>query len=138
MIQVRPLRGSNIDHQGAQPGALSAESLLLYRKQQTSKKATRIVPYLNLLRNRDIIDDPNAHEVLHCRGSFTHPACSLSNDELVGYIDSFNVNNISQTSFADRTLQKIFVFLVLRVWVENQLFDLYPEPLTNQDKSPFN
>lgn len=129
-------KNPNIDHQGARPGALSAESLLLYRKQQTSIIAAQIVPYLDLLRDRDIADDPNAHEVFHYRGSFTHPTCGLSNDNLVEYIDSFDINDISKTSFADRTLQKIFTFLALRVWVEKQLFDLYPELLTNQDKSP--
>lgn len=129
-------KNPDIKQQGARPGSLCAESLLLYRKQCPSPDVDDLIPYLDLVIERDMTNDPNAHEVFHYRGTFSHPALGLTNDRLVEYIDRFNADSLSMSSFADRTIQKIFVFLALRVWVEKQIFDLYPELFANTDDYP--
>ena len=109
------------------PGSLSAEAIIAYCEQHPSEATIPLLPYIQLVSSRDHRGDSDAHSVFHYRGSFTHPSLGLGNDFLVGSIDGFDASCISLTSFADRAIQKMFLIVALRVWIEKQLYIYYPE-----------
>lgn len=114
------------------PGSLCAESITLYCKNKLLAKD--ILPYIDLILKREIENDSDAHNIFHWRGEYTYIKSKLSNSFLVDYIDNFNLSSISKHSFEKRTVQKIFLFIALRVWVEKQLYDKYPELFNTDNK----
>lgn len=107
------------------PGSLCAESITIYCKNKSLVKD--FLPYIDLILKREEENDSNAHNIFHWRGEQIYPDSQLSNSHLVESIDNFKSSSILTHSFEERTIQKIYLFIALRVWVEKQLYDNYPE-----------
>lgn len=77
-------------------------------------------------RDREHVD-PSLSELFHYNKPFskTYQGITLKNENLVQYIDSFNMSSITPVSqgIAHHWLDKIYCTLALRVWIEKQLFD---------------
>lgn len=114
------------------PGSLCAESITIYCKNKSLVKD--FLPYIDLILKREEENDSNAHNIFHWRGEQIYPDSQLSNSHLVESIDNFNLSSILIHSFEERTVQKIYLFIALRVWVEKQLYDNYPELFKTNNK----
>lgn len=114
------------------PGSLCAESIILYCEKKSLAKD--LLPYIDLILKREEENDSNAHSIFHWRGEQFYQNSQLSNSYLIKSIDDFNLSSISAHSFEERTLQKIYFFIALRVWVEKQLYDNYPELFKTDNK----
>ena len=114
------------------PGSLCSESIILYC--ETKSLAKDLLPYINLILKREEENDSNAHNIFHWRGEHIYPINQLSNRYLIESINNFSSSLISEDSFEERTVQKIYYFIALRVWVEKQLYDNYPELFKTDNK----
>ena len=114
------------------PGSLCAESIILYCEKKSLAKD--LLPYIDLILKREEENDSNAHNIFHWRGEQFYQNSQLSNSYLIKSIDNFNLSSISAHSFEERTLQKIYFFIALRVWMEKQLYDNYPELFKTDNK----
>ena len=123
------IKRKRLDSEGvgkARTGSLCAEAIMLYKKCAPSSISKELLPYLELVQDRDVTNDPQSHDVFHYRGPFTDPETGLSNTHLIEAIETFDRANVSLDSFEDRAIQKMYLLIALRVWVEKQLRDYYP------------
>jgi hypothetical protein len=59
----------------------------------------------------------------------------FNNDDLVALIDNFSVRTFSNLSFSNNLLSKIVYIAAIRVWIEKQFYNLYPNDNALHGKS---
>lgn len=106
---------------------LCAGSIIATIEGENAEPYIEFSRYVEAVRAREAPENKELHKVFHYNGSSGSVEAQggnhFNNDYLADYIESFDEETFSDTTFAQCSITKVFTLIALRVWVEKQLHD---------------